>query len=121
MRIKFLKMEFAVCKLRDLSRVSMASEYYFLSRTADEISLVCPADDAPADAVKVNRGWRAFRIEGQLDFSLVGILAELANLLAARGISIFAISTFDTDYVLIKEEAVEGARDALAVGGYEVV
>ncbi len=120
MRLKFLKGDFTVCKLRDLSRLNLAAGLFFLAKTAEEISLVCPTGDAPDNAIRAEPGWRAFRVEGQLDFSLVGILARLSALLAERNISLFAASTFDTDYILIKADKEEEAKIALREGGYEV-
>lgn len=120
MKLKFLKSDFAVCKLRDLSRLNLASGFYFLAKTPDEISLVCFAEDIPGNAITAERGWKAFRVEGPLDFMLVGILSKLAGLLAERGISIFAVSTYDTDYILIKADKQDEARDILRENGYEV-
>ena len=121
MQLKFFKGDFCVCKLPDLSRINLAAGMFFLARTDSEISLVCPSDEAPANATLVDRGWRAFRIEGQLDFSLVGIMSRLAALLAVNNISIFAVSTYDTDYFLIKAEKLEEAKTVLADNGYELV
>ena len=121
MRIVFLKGDFSVCQLRDLSRLNLAADLFFLGKTRDELSLVCLTDDVPPNTLKTDHGWRMFRVEGQLDFSLVGILSNLARVLAERNISIFAVSTFDTDYVLIKAVKVDEAREALAAAGYELV
>ncbi|MDR1744346.1 MAG: ACT domain-containing protein [Planctomycetota bacterium] len=120
MRIKFLEGDFSVCRVRDLSGVNTAAAFFFLARTPDELSLACLTEDVPADAEKADHGWRAFRVEGQLDFALVGILAGLAGTLAAWGISIFAVSSYDTDYILIKAAKADEARRALAEAGYEV-
>ncbi len=118
MRITFLKEEFSVCQLRDLSRMNLAGGMFFLCKTRDELSLVCPTDDIPPNALKADHGWRMFRVEGQLDFSLVGILSNLARVLAERNISIFAVSTYDTDYILIKAAKLDEAREALTAAGY---
>ncbi len=88
-----------------------------ITRTADELSIVCLEEQAPDD-VTVERGWRCLKVEGPLDFALTGILADLAGVLASAGISIFAISTFDTDYLLVKEETLDGAVEALTVAGH---
>lgn len=120
-RVKFLKGDFSVCKLRDLSRIDLSSAFYFLAKTDDELSLVCFSQDAPDNAIIVDDGWKAFRVVGSLDFAMVGILSRLAQLLAARGISIFAVSTYDTDYVLLKADNLEAAREALDAGGYEIL
>lgn len=120
MELKFLKSDFSVCKLRDLSRINLASGFYFLAKTTDELSLVCFTEEVPDNAVKVERGWKAFRIEGPLDFSLIGILARLSALLAENGIGIFAVSTYDTDYILVKADKIHEAREALKNAGYGV-
>ena len=120
MKIKFLKSDFSVCQLRDLTRLNLSSGMFFLAKTADELSLVCFTEEVPDNAAKADHGWKAMRVEGQLDFSLVGILASISRVLAESGISIFAVSTFDTDYILIKAVKVEDAREALAAAGYEV-
>ena len=84
-----------------------------ITRTRDELSIVCPQANVPA-GIKTETGWKALKVEGPLDFSLTGILASLANPLAEAKISIFAISTFDTDYVLVKEENLAAAVKILS-------
>jgi uncharacterized protein len=91
-----------------------------LTRTPGELSLVCPAGTAP-DGVQSQPDWCAFELEGPLDFSLTGVLASLAGPLAAAGISIFAFSTYDTDYVLVPCRALEAAVAALRAAGHAVV
>lgn len=118
MNIQLLSPSFAVCRLRALPRE--VRQWHFLSVTDEEISLVCPERDAPADAEHIDRGWRAFRVAGPLDFSLIGILADLSSALAAAGVGIFAVSTYDTDYILTKEENVEKAQAALVRAGHAV-
>jgi hypothetical protein len=88
-------------------------------RTESELSVVCPAAEVPGD-VHHEAPWRALRVAGTLDFALVGILARLATALADAGISIFAISTFDTDYLLVRAEALEPAVAALRAAGHDV-
>lgn len=118
MELQFLSQPFSVCKLRDLSGVSLLEPFRFLSVTDDEISLVCPTEAVPADIVAREDGWRGFRVKGSLDFSLVGVLAQLSSLLANEGISIFAISTFDTDYIFTKEAVFDRAAAALTDAGF---
>jgi hypothetical protein len=92
-----------------------------VTRTAEELSIVC-AEAAVLDTIApVERGWRALRVEGTLDFELVGILAGLATRLAEAGISIFALSTFDTDYLLVRAADLDKAIEALQAASYEVV
>jgi hypothetical protein len=88
-----------------------------VTRTPDELSVV--ADEAAVPAgVRAERGWRALQVAGPLDFNLTGILASLAYPLARAGISLFAVSTFDTDYVLIKEDKLHDALAALQAAGH---
>lgn len=119
--IKRLACELSVCKVEDYSLVDVEDEFCFTGRTDEERSLVCRTEVVPANTVAREDGWRAFRVEGVLDFSLVGILAPIATLLADNGISLSAISTFNTDYVLVKAESFGRALALLAQAGYEVI
>lgn len=89
-----------------------AKEFFSITRTKDELSIVCPESKVPT-GVKVEKGWRYFKVKGPLDFGLTGILSSLASPLAEAKISIFAISTYDTDYILIKKEYLEKAVKVL--------
>ena len=91
-----------------------------VSRTSDELSVVC-SEDVVAPFDKADRGWRALKIHGPFEFDQVGILASLAQPLAAAGIGIFAVSTFDTDYILVKQENLSTALSALQGAGHAVV
>jgi hypothetical protein len=91
-----------------------------VTRTPDEPSVVCDEAAVPAAMPLVERGWRALRVAGTLDFALAGILARLAAPLAEAGISIFALSTFDTDYLLVRASDLDAAIDALRAAGHEV-
>ncbi len=117
MNIAPLPHRFTVCKLASPRDIPTDAEFCFVGKTDAELSLVCPTDRVPAETVAREDGWRAFRIEGVLDFSLVGILARITQVLAEAGIGVFVVSTFNTDYVLVKEEhfarATESVRDAL--------
>lgn len=90
-----------------------------ITRTSDELSIVCDEACVPTDAV-VEPGWRALAVEGPLAFELAGVLASIAVPLAAAGVSIFAVSTYDTDYVLVKSEVLGRAREALTRAGHSV-
>src|SRR5580704_15158740 len=83
-----------------------------VTHAADELSVVCPSSEVPA-GISCEAGWRAFRVEGKQDFSAVGILSSILSPLATAGISIFSISTFDTDYILVRGDVVEKARSVL--------
>jgi hypothetical protein len=90
-----------------------------VSRTAEELSITAPERIVPA-GVKCERGYRALRVRGPLPLDLIGILASIADPLAEAGISIFAISTYDTDYVLVKSGDLPAAREALERAGHRV-
>ena len=120
MKLKKLPYSLTVCKVEDISAIDLSAALFFIGRTDEEISLVCRTEDVPEKTVEREDGWRGFRIEGVLDFSLVGILSKLSTILAENGIGIFAVSTFNTDYILVKEEQFNRAMDVLAAEGYEV-
>ena len=114
---------FAVCRLAPGDEVpawATGGALTSVTRTPAELSVVS-AESAVPEGTRCERGWRAFQIEGPLDFGLTGILASVLAPLAEAGVSIFAVSTFDTDYVLVKEENVERAAAALAAAGHRVV
>jgi hypothetical protein len=111
---------FSICKLRDYSKVDLNRPFVFTGSTDEERSLVCPTPEVPSDALERSDGWRAFRIEGVLDFSLVGILAGISDILAKGGIGIFAVSTFNTDYVLTRADRFEEALRLLTTSGYGI-
>lgn len=114
--LRLLPGRLAVCRLEPDSPVPewcAGGGFRSVSWTADETSVVCPEAGVPAD-VRAERGWRAFMVEGPLDFGNTGVLAGIAQPLAAAGISIFAVSTFDTDYVLVRDASVDEAERVLA-------
>ena len=119
--IKRLNQDFSVCKVIDYSLVNLNAEYSFIGKTDEEKSLVCVTSDVPPNVIQRDDGWKGFRVQGILDFSLIGILSKIAEILAKNSISIFAISTYNTDYVLIKKENYQKALDILEHSGFEVV
>ena len=121
MEIKKIDHNFSVCQVEDYSLVNLNSEYSFIGKTDEENSLVCITDEVPANVIQRDDGWKAFRIQGVLDFSLIGILAKIAAALADNGISIFAVSTYNTDYVLMKKENYQKALDVLKALGYMII
>lgn len=121
MNLKVIDEEFSVCKVMDYSGVNLNLPYVFTGATDEEKSLVCPISDVPENTIERNDGWKAFRIEGVLDFSLIGILSKISSCLAENEIGIFAISTFNTDYILTKTENFNKAQQALAARGYTIV
>ncbi len=107
----------AVVRLNALSNIPLwaidKGNFFSITKTQDELSIVCAENKVPQD-VKVEKGWRCLKVEGPLDFWLTGILSSLAQPLAEAKISIFAISTFDTDYIMIKKENLQRAIAVLA-------
>ena len=104
MEIKKIDYDFSICKVADFSKVNLDSKYCFIGNTDEEKSIVCISEDVPENIIVCDDGWKAFRIQGVLDFSLVGILSKISTLLANNEIGIFAISTYNTDYILVKKE-----------------
>lgn len=121
MVIEKIKCNFSVCQLENLSEIDFDANFFFTGKTDDEISLVCPTESVPVNVIHRDDGWKAFRIQGTLDFSLIGILSKIAALLANNNISIFAIATFNTDYVLTKANQYVKALDLLEKAGYQIV
>jgi hypothetical protein len=112
----------AVCRLppdAPLPKPPPSTTFWSATRTEEELTVVLPEEAASA-GWKAEKGWRCFKVLGPLDFSLTGILASLATSLAEAGIPIFAISTYDTDYILVKEENLEKAKQALLASGHSV-
>ena len=121
MTINIIAEEFSVCKVTDYEGVNLSSpSYIFIGSTDEEKSLVCPIRLVPDNTIERDDGWKAFRIEGILDFSLIGVLATISKVLADGGIGIFAISTFNTDYILTKSKNFERAIGLLQSAGYSV-
>jgi uncharacterized protein len=113
----------AVCRLepdRQIPEGLMQAPFYSITRTADELSVVCPERLVPADA-KVERGWRVLKVEGPLDFATTGLLAALTKPLAQANVSVFALSTYDTDYLLIQNKHAAAAVAVLRTQGHDVV
>ncbi len=123
LHLSLLPMRLAVCRLEKdapLPGWAISADFFTISRTLDELSIVCPEQAVPA-GVQMETGWRGLKVQGPLDFSLTGILAGLSGALAREAISIFAISTYDTDYILVREPNLDGAIICLRKAGYEVL
>jgi len=121
MELKKLEYQLTVCKVKSVADIDVNREFYFIGKTDEEISLVCKTQDTPENTLERDDGWRGFRIQGVLDFSLIGILAKISGILAENKIGIFAVSTFNTDYILVKEENFEKALSVLSIEGYSVI
>ena len=120
MELKKIGHKLTVCKVTDISNIDLTADFYFIGKTDEELSLVCKTEDTPIKTFERDDGWRGFRIQGVLDFSLIGILSRLSGILAEHKIGIFAVSTYNTDYILVKEENFERALEVLASEGYTV-
>lgn len=120
--LRQLPEQYAVCRMepaRELSVPANSGEFYCITRTSGELSVVCIEELAPG-AATVERGWSGLVVAGPLDFSLTGILSAIAEPLAAAGIAIFAVSTYDTDYVFVKTDRCADAIAALKSAGHTV-
>lgn len=121
MKLKKLQIPLSICKISDLSKLEFSQEFFFLCKTDEEISLVCETSAVPDNTTEQEDNWLAFRIEGVLDFSLTGILAKISGMLAEENIGIFAVSTYNTDYILTKSQNMEKALHLLEKAGYDIL
>ena len=121
MEIQILPDRFSVCKVTDYSGIDIDQLFVFTGRTDEEKSLVCPTSLVPANTTAREDKWRGFRICGELDFSLIGILADITEVLVANDIGIFAISTYNTDYIFTKAKDFEKAVKVLDGSGYRIL
>ena len=122
LKIRLLQGTYAVCQINDTEKVPSWVEekgFFSVTKTEDEISVVMLQDKISKE-IKAEKDWRILKVEGTLDFSLIGILAKISSVLAKNQISIFVISTFNTDYILVKEEKIEKAMAVLNLEGYEI-
>lgn len=120
-RLTLLPGAFAVCRLEPHASLPdwATGGFVSMTRTRDELSIVCDQETVP-HGVQTERNWRCLRIAGALDFAVVGVVASLTSVLAAAAISVFVVSTFDTDYVLVKEGDLEVAVESLRSAGHAV-
>ncbi len=121
MELKKLNYDITVCKVASEFDINLNKEFYFIGKTDEECSLVCVTEDTPANTLEREDGWKGFRIQEMLDFSLIGILSKLSGILTDNEISIFAISTFNTDYIFVKKENFDRALKILSLAGYDIV
>lgn len=119
--IRVTKGRYAACKLAERPDIYMLDGFYSLSVTDAEISLFCLEKCVPAGALQVVNDWCMFEVLGPLEFSQVGVLAEISSVLAKNDIPLCAISTFDTDYFFVREKFLKKAIDVLVTDGYSLV
>lgn len=123
LRMSIMEDSYGICRFdpgASIPEWAFGGNFVSVTKTQEELSVVCPIKFIP-DRVMCEKNWRALKVEGPLDFSLTGILASISTILAQSGISIFAVSTYDTDYVLVREKDLERAVDALSKGSCEIV
>ena len=120
MKIEVLPQCFSICKLARMPEPAELMEFCFYSRTDEELSLLCPTSCAPAYTLMREDGYRGFRFAGTLDFGLIGIVAHVTALLADKKIPVFAVSTYNTDYIFVKSDFFVSALEALRADGYEI-
>jgi uncharacterized protein len=117
-----LERRLAVCRLDARTGIpawATRASFYSVTRTEEELSVVCQEEDVP-EGVALDRGWRALKLEGPFELSMVGVLSSVVAPLAGEGVSVFAISTFDTDYVLVREGQLDLAVGAIREYGHRV-
>ncbi len=118
-----LEKEYSIHRLNPRSRIPSqisSSSFYSVTKTKDELSIVCESE-IPVKCLIENKGWSCFKVIGPLDLNMSGIIAQLSSVLAAADINIFAISSYDTDYLLVKSEKTELARTTLQKANYQVL
>ena len=121
--LRLLDGNYGVCRLTlggEFPQWALTGNFYSITKTSEELSVVCAQQDIPED-ILCERDWRILKVEGPLDFSLVGILSSVSRVLADNHISIFAISTYDTDYILVKDKDAKEAVHALRGNNYNVI
>ncbi len=124
MKLSLLVLEetFAICSLKRDSPLpdwATSSDFFSITRTFDELSIVCPQDKVPA-GVDINKNWRCLKVQGPLGFSITGILSSLSMPLASEGVSIFVFSSYDTDHIMVKQYELEKAMEVLQKAGHTV-
>ena len=121
MELQKIECVFNICKIDNIEQVDFTRTFTFLSKTNNEISLVCEAEKTPSEALEIEPGWKALKISDVLDFSMIGVIEKLSNILAEAEICIFVVSTYNTDYIFMKVEDFDRGIRALIHNGYTVV
>ncbi len=121
--LQLLSGRFAVCRLSAQAPVPPwalrpNARFVCITRTEDELSIVCPESDVPPPVRVAERGYRAFKLQGPVPFTTTGVVSGLTGPLAAAGISVFVVSTYDTDYLLVKEASLAAAQATLTAAGF---
>lgn len=122
MKLHTLDELYAIVRLDPDARVpdwASAGDFWSITRSESELSIVCRENDVP-HAASAERGWCALELAGPIDFSLTGVVASLVTPLAEAGVTVFVVSTFETDYVLVRERDLRRSVDALSAAGHAV-
>lgn len=120
MKLKILDLDFSICQIRNLAGINYRDEFFFIAKTDKELSLVCQTKFVPANYTARNDGWKMLTVDEKLDFSAIGIIADIATILAANKISIIVQSTYDTDFVMVQEQHLIHALRALSEHDYQI-
>jgi len=120
MKLQKINSEFTISKITNTDDVDFTRDFVFLSKTDDEISLVCESSFTPSNVIISEPGWNALRITGVLDFGMIGVIAKISNIFAKANISIFVISTYNTDYILLKSSSFNKGLQLLKDNGYAI-
>ena len=121
MKLIILDYNITICKVNNQSDIDLSKPFYFIGKTDEELSLVCRTEDTPINTIERDDGWKGFRIQGVLDFSLIGILSKISGILAENKIGIFAVSTYNNDYILVKQDNFDRALEVLAAARYIII
>jgi len=120
LELKKIDKDFSVSKIQNMNGVDFNKEFVFLSKTDEEISLVCESCFVPENPIAVETGWKALKITGILDFGMIGIIAKISDILSHASVSIFVVSTYNTDYIFLKSFNYEKSIALLEKSGYTI-
>ena len=118
MTLEWIPAPMTVCQLKSIAGVDIDRPWTFISRTDSELSLCCPTADAPDDTLSREDGWRMFRVAGRMPFTLTGVMARLSGALARASVPLYALSTYDSDYIMVKADQAARAEAALIADGH---
>ena len=121
MKILLLHDTLSIFQVHSLEDIDLSIKPLHIGVTDDEISVVAPTNTVPSNTINRNDGWKMFKVEGVLDFSMVGIVSSISGVLARANLSIFSISTYNTDFILVRNDRLNEAIKALNTAGLEVI
>lgn len=120
MKLKILEPDFSICQVRNLAGINYRDKFFFIAQTDKELSLICQTKFVPANHTVCNDGWKMIVVDEKLDFSSIGVIADIAKTLAENKISIIVQSTYDTDFIMVREQYLISAVRALSEQGYRI-